>query len=59
MEPDLGDWRAIPGETPVLWAEERIGQESPIRSDYLKALKAAGNGDVCALLALHRQHVEQ
>ncbi len=41
----------------ILWPEGSIGQESPIRSDYLKALKAADEGDFCPLLALHTQHV--
>jgi Fic-DOC domain mobile mystery protein B len=43
----------------VLWPEEHIGQESPIRNDYLKALKAADDDDFRPLLALHAQHVEQ
>ena len=41
----------------ILWPEESIGQESPIRNDYLKALKAADDGDFGPLLALHAQHV--
>ena len=41
----------------VHWPDESIGQESPIRNDYLMALKAADNGDFGPLLALHRQHL--
>jgi Fic-DOC domain mobile mystery protein B len=41
----------------ILWLEESIGRESPVRNDYLKALKAADDGDLCPLLALHAQHV--
>jgi hypothetical protein len=73
MEPDVSDWRPIPGETPILaniwlrrhesplilWPEEGIGQESPIRNDYLKALKTADDGDFGPLLALHSQHIAQ
>jgi len=43
----------------VLWPEETIGQESPIRNDYLEALKAADDGDFGPLLALHTQYVAQ
>jgi Fic family protein len=38
--------------TPISWPES-IGQESPIRSDYLKALKAADNGNFGPLIAMH------
>jgi Fic-DOC domain mobile mystery protein B len=43
----------------ILWPEQSIGQESLIRNDYLKALKAADDGDFGPLLALHTQHVAQ
>ena len=43
----------------VRWPEESIGQESPIRNDYLEALKAADDGDFGPLLALHTQYVAQ
>jgi Fic-DOC domain mobile mystery protein B len=43
----------------ILWPEESIGQESPIRNDYLKALRAADDVDFTPLLALHSQHLEQ
>jgi Fic-DOC domain mobile mystery protein B len=40
----------------IRWPEESIGQESPIRNDYLKALKAADSNDFSPLLALHGRH---
>jgi fido (protein-threonine AMPylation protein) len=43
----------------ILWPDDGIGRESPIRNDYLRALKAADDGDFGPLLALHSQHVEQ
>jgi Fic-DOC domain mobile mystery protein B len=49
-------WLRRHGAPLVLWPEESIGQESPIRDDYLKALKAADDGDFGPLLALHTQH---
>ena len=41
----------------VVWPDDMSEQESPIRNDYLRALKAADNGDFTVLLELHRQHV--
>ena len=43
----------------VVWPEAMSGQESPIRSDYLKALKAADTGDFSPLMELHRQYANQ
>jgi Fic-DOC domain mobile mystery protein B len=43
----------------ILWPDETIGQVSPIRDEYLRALKAADDGDFGSLLALHSQYVEQ
>ncbi len=40
----------------VFWPEENIGQESPIRYEYLKALRAADGGDFGPVLALHCQY---
>ncbi len=42
----------------IVWPES-IGEESPIRNDYLKALNAADDGDFSLLLALHSQFVDQ
>jgi Fic-DOC domain mobile mystery protein B len=43
----------------VVRPEEGIGHESSIRNDYLKALRAADDGDFSSLLALHRQYMDQ
>jgi Fic family protein len=52
-------WLRRHREPLIRWPEAGIGQESPIRSDYLTALKAADDGDFGPLLALHLQHVAQ
>ncbi len=43
----------------VLWPDESIGEESPIRNEYLKALKDADSGDFEPLLALHARYLEK
>ena len=42
----------------VLWPDEGIGEESPIRQEYLKALQDADGGDFGPLLALHARYLE-
>jgi hypothetical protein len=43
----------------ILWPEGSIEQESPVCNDSLKALEAADDGALQALLALHIQLEEQ
>jgi Fic-DOC domain mobile mystery protein B len=40
----------------IMWPDENVMQESLIRNDYLKALKAADEGDFGPLLALHAKY---
>jgi Fic family protein len=42
----------------ILWPES-IGQESPIRNDYLRALNAADDGEFDPLLALHSRYADR
>lgn len=44
------------GHPLVRWPEETIGTESPIRNDYLTAVKKADNGDLSVLIELHRRY---
>jgi hypothetical protein len=43
----------------VIWPEEVIGQESPIRNKYIRALRDADEGDYGSQLALHNQYQEK
>lgn len=52
-------WLRLNGSPIVLWPDENIDQESAIRSEYIKALKFADQGDFGPLLALHGRHLEQ
>lgn len=40
----------------VRWPEATIGTESPIREEYLRAIRAADRGDLATLIALHAAH---
>jgi Fic-DOC domain mobile mystery protein B len=51
-------WLRLHKAPVVLWPEEAIGQESLIRSDYIKALHDAGDGDLGPLVALHQKHLQ-
>jgi len=47
----------LKGADPIEWPEATIGTASPIRADYLQAIKAADQGDYSGLLALHERYV--
>ncbi|MGH7812432.1 MAG: mobile mystery protein B [Candidatus Binataceae bacterium] len=49
-------WLKQCGAEPVRWPENPIGNESPIRQEYLRALKAADGGDYAPLIALHQRY---
>lgn len=42
----------------VLWPDEVIGTESPIRNEYLDAVKKADTGRLDDLVELHRRHCQ-
>ena len=44
------------GGVPTKWPEELVGSASPIRDDYLKAIKAADEGDYSLLIELHQTY---
>ena len=46
-------WLKQHGHTPVLWPAE-MNRESPIRADYIKAVKEADRGNLQPLLDMHR-----
>jgi Fic-DOC domain mobile mystery protein B len=48
-------WMAVHDAPVILWPERMIGEISPIRGDYLAALKSADEGDLGPLIALHRR----
>lgn len=39
---------------PVRWQEDLLAKENPKRSEYIKALKKADNGDYSELIEMHR-----
>lgn len=41
------------------WPEAQIGETSPIRNEYLSAIRTADTGDLDALLALHARYTKQ
>ena len=47
-------WLVLHRAPTVQWPEHLIGDVSPIRDEYLVALKAADNGDIAPLIAMHR-----
>lgn len=42
----------------VRWPEETIGNQSPVRDEYLEAVKKADDGDMPPLLELYKQFLE-
>lgn len=42
------------GYMPVKWQEELLSKENPKRNEYIKALKAADNGDYSTLIDMHK-----
>ena len=42
------------GSMPVKWQEDLLSKENPKRDKYIKALKAADNGDYFSLIEMHK-----
>ena len=42
------------GSMPVKWQEDLLSKENPKRGEYIKALKAADNGDYSHLIEIHK-----
>ena len=42
------------GSMPVKWQEELLAKENPKRDEYIKALKAADNGEYSTLIEMHK-----
>jgi Fic-DOC domain mobile mystery protein B len=52
-------WLKLHGHPLVLWPEEAVGEVSPIRQDYLAAIRGADAGKMAALIDLHRRFLER
>lgn len=50
-------WLALRANSYVAWPEHTIGAESPIRGDYIRALRQADAGDIEPLLEMHRRYL--
>ena len=48
-------WLRLHGAEPVVWPEPALGAESPVRSHYLEAVRAADAGDYEKLSAMHEE----
>ena len=48
-------WLRLHNSPLTHWPEESIGAVSPVRNDYLTAIRSADNGDMDPLLDLHRK----
>ncbi|MGV3607123.1 MAG: mobile mystery protein B [Planctomycetaceae bacterium] len=51
-------WLRLHDHPLIQWPESVIGEESPIRQQYIHAMRIADQGDFQPLLQLHRQFVE-
>jgi len=51
-------WLRRGGHAIVRWPEVVIGTSSPIREDYIRAMREADGGEYGPLLELHRAHVQ-
>ncbi|MEN8148472.1 MAG: mobile mystery protein B [Planctomycetota bacterium] len=51
-------WLKLHGEPIVAWPDEVLGESSPVRDEYLDAIKAADRGDYEGLTELHRRFQE-
>ena len=40
---------------PLKWQEDLLSKENPKRDEYIKALKAADNGDYSSLIEMHKR----
>jgi len=49
-------WLRLHRHPATLWPEEAVGESSPIRDEYLDAIRAADDGDEGPLVALHRRY---
>jgi len=47
--------RLVPRRPVTEWPEQVIGRESPVRGEYLQAIRAADEGDYEPLFELHRR----
>jgi len=52
-------WLHLHGHPVVMWPEDAVGAVSPIRNEYLHAIRRADDGDIGPLLELHRRYSER
>jgi fido (protein-threonine AMPylation protein) len=48
-------WLYLHGHEPTEWPGTALSEESPVRGEYIEAIKAADDGDCGPLLALHER----
>jgi Fic-DOC domain mobile mystery protein B len=48
-------WLRLNGQPYTRWPEEAVGEASPVRGEYIAAIKEADNGDYEPLVSLHKQ----
>jgi fido (protein-threonine AMPylation protein) len=51
-------WLGVQGSPIVIWPETVIGDVSPLRDEYIVALKKADAGDPGQFIEMHRRHLD-
>jgi Fic-DOC domain mobile mystery protein B len=51
-------WLAVHGSPPTRWPEDAVGDASPIRDEYVAAIRAADGGEYSLLVELHRRYTQ-
>ncbi len=49
-------WLRRQNHAMTLWPDVAVGESSPIRHEYLRAIKAADAGEIAMLIDLHRRY---
>ncbi len=49
-------WILREGGRPTQWPEELVGTKSPVREEYIKAIKAADDGEYGPLIEMHKRY---
>jgi Fic family protein len=51
-------WLGVQGSPIVIWPETAIGDVSPLRDEYIVALKQADAGEPGQFIEIHRRHLD-
>jgi Fic family protein len=49
-------WVFREGGVPTKWPEDLVGTTSPVRDEYLKAIRSADEGECAPLIELHQRY---